>query len=302
MPLSRRFRPRALVAVLALALLAACGGGGGSGGGSGTLVLRATDAPFPATAGCLSAALLTIDGVEVQGDAGFVSVPLVRAVAGEVTLDLLELRSGLDTSLAVGSLPTGTYHQIRLHVVKAELQFTDSTPNRVFTVPSGSQSGLKINVQPAFVVAAGQTTPLVLDFDLSRSFHVTGQGGEPTCDDLKQGSGKVLFNPVIHASNADETGLVSGAVTDATDAPVADAEVTAFPVGTVVDGTTVPTTSTFSAPAGLLNAPEGSYALRLNPGAYDLYVRAQGATDRTLAAGGVTVTAGSITPQDLTVP
>src|SRR5207247_1901840 len=106
-------------------------------------------------------------------------------------------------------------------------------------------------------IAAGQTTPLVLDFDLANSFHVTGLGGDPTCDELKLGS-TILFDPVVHALNADETGVVSGTVTDSTGAVVADVEVTAFPAGTVVDATTVPTASTFSAPAGLLNAPEGS--------------------------------------------
>ena len=126
-----------------------------------------------------------------------------------------------------------------------------------------------------------------------------GGGGSGTCDDLKQGSSKILFNPVVHATNADETGVVSGTVTDASDAPVADVEVTSFPAGTVVDGTTVPTASTFSAPSGLLNAPEGSYALRLDPGSYDLYVRAQGVTVRTLAASSVTVTRNSIATEDL---
>ena len=124
---------------------------------------------------------------------------------------------------------------------------------------------------------------------------------EGTCDELKQGSSKVLFNPVVHAMNADTTGVVSGTVTDAADASVADVEVTAFPAGTVVDGRTVPTTSTFSAPSGLLNAPEGSYALRLDPGSYDIYVRAQGATDRTLAASSVTVTTNSIATEDLKI-
>lgn len=295
-----RPRTRPLFAVLALALLVACGGGGG--GGMGTLALTMTDGPFPATDGCLESATVTIDGVSVQSEsAGWLPLPLDGG-ATSLTLDLLQLRSGLEASLAVGALPTGTYHQIRLHIVSAALQFTDGSPDVTFTVPSGMQSGLKINVQPNFVVAAGQTTPLVLDFDLANSFHVTGNGGEPTCDDLKDGTSTVLFNPVVHAMNADETGVVTGMVTDASAVPAADVEVTAFPAGTVVDDTTVPSASTFSAPAGLLNAPEGSYALRLDPGSWDLYVRAQGATDRTLAASGVSVAANQITTQDLSLP
>ena len=55
----------ALVAAASL-VLPACGGGGGGGGGTGALKLSITDAPFPATDGCVSAALVTIDGVRVR--------------------------------------------------------------------------------------------------------------------------------------------------------------------------------------------------------------------------------------------
>jgi hypothetical protein len=296
---------RTALGAFAVLGLWACGGGGG-GGSTGHLSVTATDAPFPATEGCLSAALIEVDGVEVQkvdGSGGWFQIPLDEsATGGVVTFDLLDLRAGVEENLAFGELPTGTYHQIRLHIVSAVLQFEDGSPDQPFTVPSGMQSGLKINVQPHFVIAAGQTTPLVLDIDISKSFHVAGTGGTPTCDDLKSGEEKVIFNPVVRALDMNENGVVSGLVTDASAVPVADVEVTAFPAGTVVDGSTVPDASTFSSPAGVPNAPEGSYALLLPPGTYDLYVQAQGATERTLAASDVVVAAGEITTQDLSIP
>ena len=278
----------------------AVGCGGGGGGGTGTLALRATDGPFPATDGCLSAAEIDVDRVEVQGDSGFVEIPLTAPVGGVVTLDLLQLRSGLDAALALGSLPTGTYHQIRLHIVDTRLVFTDGSPTQSFKVPSGMQSGLKINVNPNFVIANGQTTPLLLDFDLSNSFHVTGTGGDPDCADLKTGENTVLFDPVVHAVNTDQTGVVQGVVSDATPAPVGDVEVTAFVPGAdpAVD---LPVATTFTAPAGG-TAAEGSYAMHLDPGTYDLYVRVQGATDRTLGASGVVVATGAVVTEDLTIP
>jgi hypothetical protein len=290
---------RSISTVLAAAWLAVGCGGGGSGG-TGTLSLRMTDAPFPATEGCLAAAEIDIDRVEVQGS-GWIEIPLTGAVDGLVTLDLRQLRSGLDAALALGTLPTGTYHQIRLHIVDTRMVFTDGSPTRSFKVPSGMTSGLKINVQPNFTIATGQTTPLLLDFDLSSSFHVTGTGADPACSDLKLGENQVIFNPVIHAVNTDQTGIVSGVVSDASAVPVGDAEVTAFPAGTVVDATTLPVVTTFSAPAGQV-AVEGSYFMHLDPGTYDLYVRAQGATDRTLAASAVVVSTGALVTEDLTLP
>jgi hypothetical protein len=282
-----------------------CGGGGG-GVETGTLALTATDAPFPATEGCLAAALVEVDRVEAQGQGGWVEIGLVDDSDGDadgvVTLDLLQLRSGLEDSLAVGEIPTGSYHQIRLHILSSVLRFADGSPDRTFLVPSGDTSGLKINVQPRFVIASGQTTSLVLDFDLANSFHVTASGGDPTCEDLASGPGTVHFAPVVHAMNVDETGVVTGIVEDGAAAPVADVEVSAFPAGTVVDADSVPVATTFSAPSGLAAVEEGSYALRLDPGSYDLYVRAQGVEGRTQAATDVEVTAGDLTVQDLTVP
>ena len=290
---------RVLCLVLA-ATVAACGGG--SGGGTGTVAMTVTDAPFPATEGCLSAAWIEVDGVSIRGPEGFVAVPLVGAVGGVVRIDLLQLRSGLESSLALGDVPAGAYDQIRLHIVESELEFTDSSPAQSFKVPSGSSSGLKINIDPPVLVATGATVPLLLDVDLSNSFHTTSVGGDPTCDELKTGEAGVIFAPLIRVLNTAEVALVTGVVTDATDAPVADVEVSAFPAGTVVDGTSTPVAATFSAPAGLASVDEGSYALFLEPGSYDLYVRAQGATDRTLAVGGVTVAAGDQVTQDLALP
>jgi hypothetical protein len=288
-------------AILASFLGTTACGGGGSGGGTGTVALTMTDAPFPATEGCLSAAWIEVDRVEVRGPEGFVDVPLTGATDGVVRIDLLQLRSGLTDSLALGDVPAGAYDQVRLHVIESELEFEDGSPSQPFKIPSGDASGLKINIKPPILVAPEQTTSLMLDVDLSSSFHTTGLGGNPTCDELKAGEGGVIFRPLVRAVNTSETAMVSGVVMDAALTPVADVEVTAFLDGTVVDDTTVPVASTFSAPDGLENAAVGSYALFLDPGTYDLYVRAQGATTRILAVDALAVTPGVIT-QDLTLP
>lgn len=290
-----------VTSILGLLLIAGCGGTGGGGGhgGMGTLEIDATDAPFPATTGCLSAANIVIDRVEAQREDSFELIPLQGAVDGKVTLNLLELRAEVAAKLAVGGLPTGTYERIWVHIVETSLVFTDSTV-QTFKVPSGMQSGLKIDPKPPIVIAAGQVTPLRLDFDLSESFHVTGTGNSPTCDDLKDGH-KVIFHPVVQAMNLNENGVVAGTVTQGGTA-AADVEVTAFVAGTVVDALTTPILTTFSSPSGLSNVALGEYALLLEPGSYDLYVRPQGAPDRILSAANVVATAGEITEQDLSLP
>jgi len=71
---------------------------------------------------------------------------------------------------------------VRLHVVRAQLVFNDGTPSTDLKVPSGSTSGLKIDVNQT--VPKGGTLDIKLDFDAAQSIH-------------KLGNGKFLMQPVI---------------------------------------------------------------------------------------------------------
>lgn len=290
----------------AMAVLVSGCGGGSSSGGTGTVAVAITDAPFPATEDCLEAAWIVIDDVMIQGPNGWETLLLDEDEEepedqgdGKVTLDLLDLLNGIHASVAVGEVPTGRYHQIRLHIVETRLVFSDTT-ERTFKVPSGMQSGLKINPKPHLVVGAGETYEVELDFNIAESFHVTGSGGDPSCDDLKQGENQVIFNPVIHALNRDESGVISGEVTDEGE-PAGGVEVSAFPADTVVDDTTTPEATTISGDGSSDAVPEGAYALRLLPGSYDLYIDTEG-SGRVLVAEDVAVLRSQVTEQDLEVP
>jgi hypothetical protein len=245
----------------------------------------------------------------------WIEVPLAGE-GGVLSLNLLELRAGLEASLALGEIPAGTYDEIRLHVAEAVLEFADGSPSQPFKIPSGMSSGIKIKVEGGFTVAGGGTTVLVLDFDLGGSFHTTGEGCNPTCDDLKSGETKVIFHPVLHAHvmvqdspspgdeppAGNESGVIMGIVYNASGSPVSDVEVSAFAAGTAVDEFTPADAATYSSPAGL-PVPEGSYALYLLPGTYDIYVRSQSDGALTLALSGVVLGSGeTVTGQDLTLP
>lgn len=291
--------------VLAIAVLfgLACSDGGSSRG-TGTLSVPITDAPFPAHADCLDAALITIDGVEAKGDGGFYDIALVDPdLDGTVTLDLLTLRAGLMDSLAVSEVPSGSISEIRLHIVESVLVFEDGSEDADFKVPSGGSSGLKIHIDPPALVVAGQTTTLILDFDLAHSFHTRGLGGDPSCDDLKQGEDRVIFSPLVRANNESTDGIILGNVTDAVATPAADVEVCAFVADTDITVEPEPEATTFSAPDGLGGVDEGDYALLLPAGIYDLYVRDQGAPGKSLVLEDVVLSAGeSLEGVDLSLP
>ena len=295
---------RNLVLAIAALLGLACSDGGSSRG-TGTLSVPITDAPFPAHDGCLDEALITIDGVEAKGDGGFYDVALVDPDPdGTVTLDLLALRAGLMDSLAVSGVPTGSISEIRLHILESVLVFEDGR-DADFKVPSGGSSGLKIRVDPPALVVAGQTTTLILDFDLAHSFHTRGLGGDPSCDDLKQGEDQVIFSPLVRANNESTDGIILGNVTDAVATPAANIEVCAFVADTdiAVEPEPEPEATTFSAPDGLEGVDEGDYALLLPAGVYDLYLRDLGEEDRSLVLEDVDLSAGeSLEGVDLSLP
>ena len=176
-------RTRALCLLgLTMLFLAACGGGGG--GGVGTLSLQRHGCTLPRN-GRLCVSRPDRDSRGPRHGAKTDSWSLMEEADGPVTIDLWDLRAGISESLAVADLPTGAYDEIRLVVNKATIEFDDGSPSRDFTIPSGAASGLKIKIDPPVLIASGQTSEVMLDVNLTESFHTTGLGGEPTCDDLK---------------------------------------------------------------------------------------------------------------------
>jgi hypothetical protein len=128
------------------------GGDGGEGPpstGYGTLVLKITDAPVEG----LKALNVTVSGIEVhQTGATWVSFS-----EEEQTFDLMQLQ-GVADLLGEKELEAGQYTQIRLMVVKADLEFEDGNTAEV-TVPSE-----KVKVVRPFSIDANEETELTIDF------------------------------------------------------------------------------------------------------------------------------------------
>jgi len=155
-----------------LAGLAACD----SNSGEGRVMVRMTDAP----ADDFTQANVTVTRVELVGsDSGRV----VLSTASQ-PYDLLRLRNGLMATLADTDVPAGRYSQIRVTISDdARVVYTDGT-SETLKIPSGSTSGLKINV-PAFEIEEGEDVVIAIDFDVNDSFHRTGSAG------------KYVFRPII---------------------------------------------------------------------------------------------------------
>lgn len=119
--------------------------------------------------------------------------------------DLLLLTNGEEQFLGEIELPEGKLGQVRLILGDGNILTVDGQETPL-TVPSGSQSGLKINVDAD--IQAGITYKLVLDFDAAKSVVKAGN------------SGKYNLKPVIRAQMEATTGAIHGTISPAETATV----------------------------------------------------------------------------------
>jgi len=253
-----------------------CGDGVGVGaGGTTRLTLQLTDAPGDVFA----SATIDIGAIVLKAQGG----PALTLTEDAGEFDLLDLQDGVTATLASLDVPAGRYHQVRLVVESASviladgLTFADGSTTQALVVPSGARSGLKVNLfggdestggRGGVEFAPGETI-LVLDFDVSRNFVLTGPREAPT---------GALFKPLIRATVRDVAGNISGRVTDAASgAPVAGRTVRA----TLVESPVLEDLQTAEATA--VTADDGTYTLWfLSPGTYTVSVDGAAAPAQTV--------------------
>lgn len=161
--------------------------------------------------------------------------------------DVLKLTNGEEAFLGEVELPEGQLGQVRL-VLGSNNSLVIDGETYELKVPSGSQSGLKLNINAEIV--AGFTYKLILDFDAAKSVVKAGN------------SGRYNLKPVIRASMEAQTGAIAGVVSPA------EAEVVVFAISET------DTISSFADETGafLVRALEaGTYDLSVVPADTSLY-------------------------------
>lgn len=179
------------VLFLAMVFVAGCGGGG-------QIKLSLTDSPADLVN--VSQVNITVDEVRIHDEAssdrpsggpaasadGVDGPGWIVVCSDQQTLDLMQLTNGRFAALCPHALadggtesrlidvPAGRISQLRLHLLSAGLVFSDGTPPANLTVPSGSTSGLKINVDRD--VPKGGLLDLKLDFNAAASITKLGTG------------------------------------------------------------------------------------------------------------------------------
>ncbi len=186
-------------AALLTTQISACGGGGS--GGSGQLKFSVADAPVDGA----TAVVVKFTGIEVKPRDG---APVQFDLAAPRQVDLLATANGtafvlLGSATTGITLDAGEYEYVRLKVVSdrattdSYIDLQDGSRAPLF-VPSGSQSGLKLN--NGFVVPEGGLRALIVDFDLRRSIV------KPT------GQEAYTLKPVLRLVDESQIGLIRGTV------------------------------------------------------------------------------------------
>lgn len=195
-----------LLATLLIVALAGCGGDdsgnedtGSSQSSQGFLNLSITDAPIDE----VDSVIVQFTGVEIQPETGD---RLEFEFEEPRQIDLLDLQSGVsDFLLAQKPLPAGRYSWIRLKVetgpgsLDSYVKLADDSIYPL-VIPSGNQSGLKLN--RGFIVPAGATASFTIDFDLRKSVH------KPS----PESSDEYRLRPTLRLVDNVEAGSIAGTV------------------------------------------------------------------------------------------
>lgn len=299
-----------IAATFAALMLTACGGGGGgdSDSSTGTLNLAITDAPVDAA----KAVVVEFTGVQLQHSGGErIDYDFIDGSGDPEPrqIDLLALTGGTTELLLDGvTLTAGDYSWIRLKVnaergvIDSYIDLLDDTRHSLY-VPSGSQSGLKLN--RGFNIPEGGMASFTIDFDLRKSVH---NPSNPADD--------YFLRPTLRLVDGNTNGALSGIVSgiendiDCTDNVDYIGAVYVFNDGDAVDdvdGVDDPVTSAMVPNDGnyaytVAFLPEGDYTVAFTCDA-DIDDNANDADPVDFVGEAmVTITAGKTTIQDFQIP
>lgn len=229
-----------LTIAIIFSALALAGCGTQSDGETGTFQVFLHDAPA-----AYDKVNVFIESVEVNNgtdEEGWITVGEPQQL-----FDLLELTNGALAPLGEIELEPGTYQQIRLILSEDGHSVVVDGESHSMFVPSGSETGIKLNVNAE--IEAGIEYVLLLDFDAARSVVVAGN---------ENAGQNYLLRPVVKATNQAITGNISGTVLPADAKPV---------VYAIVNGDTLSSTfaDTTDGSFTLIGLEEDTYTVSVDP-------------------------------------
>lgn len=170
--------------------MAACGGGSGDGQATGELSMGVTDAPVDSATNVHVA----VTGIELKPKEG---ERILIPYDGE-PIDLLAQQGTMREMLFADEVvPAGEYAWMRLLIAEGESSIKLPDGDHSLVIPSGAETGLKINTP--FSIVANASHDYTLDFDLRKSI-ADPEGGD------------YLLRPTLRLVDTEAAASVSGTV------------------------------------------------------------------------------------------
>ena len=230
-----------------------------TGPGNGILQVYMTDAPA-----AYSQVNIVIDSVQVHIATSDSLNGWYFLNSTPDTYDLLTLVNGNYAMIGKDTLTPGKYSQIRLYI-GAGSNVVVNGQTYPLKIPSGIQSGLKINIDEN--IEAGYIYNFYFDFDANRSIVVSGTPGNP----------QYILNPVIRTGTTATKGIIWGTVLpDSVSSNV-----------WAITGTDTSSTST--------DGTGGFQLIYLNPGTYSVYIAPADTAYKDTTLTNISVTASNQT-------
>jgi hypothetical protein len=169
--------------------------------GTAEVQVLLTDAPSD----YIESALVKFSRVYLQGGEDF---DLMDDSEEWVEYDLMELQNGVTVKLSDDGImiPAGTYHQLRMVVLSAIVTlkdpatFTDGSSTATLFVPSGMESGIKVQLADSIEAGDGSLTVVLVDFDVDENFVIHG-------NPAPNGVTDILFTPLLNEKSRDTVAL-----------------------------------------------------------------------------------------------
>lgn len=278
---------------LTLVIAGSCHRSGSSGSlppNTGLVLLDLSDEPFAHE--IAASARVRIDRVLLSQEIGAEAAFVTAYDGAPIEVDVLTLRNGVTHALTQVQVPAGTWREVRVHFAGGRLELLNGN---VYTTDDGTlelaeqdEFGFAVPIEPAIDVVAGSSTRVLLDVDLTRTFHPVPIDGDPTT------ATSYRLRPAIHAVLLPVMGEIRGVVMqddgEGGQIPLSDAT-----LYFLSPDDPNPEHCRATTPTGT----DGSYAkLGLPPGVYD--VKVEKGSLKAVAFGN-TVTAGGTTVVDIEV-
>lgn len=185
-----------LAGFTALSLILIAGCSLNSDSGVGTLQVKLHD-----NAADYQEVNVFVERVEVNNSSGDEGWQVINEP--NESYDLLQLINGQFEIIADAELEAGTYEQIRLILSRDNNSVKMDDVMYDLTIPSGSETGIKLNINAE--IEEGIQYVLLLDFDVEKSVVQTGMAQSPG----------FILQPVIRATPEAITGNIGGVISPA---------------------------------------------------------------------------------------